>query len=63
MEHLILEDLKIYAPAAKSDIHTRVGSEIHEKKLKWYIDKLVEDGKVIKIGEKRGTQYKLSDKK
>ncbi|MRX65764.1 ATP-binding protein [Maribacter luteus] len=63
LEHLILEDLKIYAPAAKSDIHTRVGSEIHEKKLKRSIDKLIEEGKVVKIGEKRGTQYKLSDKK
>ncbi|MUH34803.1 hypothetical protein D9O36_03015 [Zobellia amurskyensis] len=63
LEHLILENLKIYAPAARSDIHTRVGLEIHEKKLKRSIDKLVEEGKVFKIGEKRGTQYKLSDKK
>ncbi|PZW40467.1 ATP-dependent DNA helicase RecG [Mesonia algae] len=63
LEHLILEDLKIYAPAAKADIHTRIGLEIHEKKLKRSIDKLIEDEKVIKIGEKRGTQYKLSDKK
>lgn len=63
LEHLILEDLKIYSPSAKSDIHTRVGLEIHDKKLKRSIDKLVEEGKVLKIGEKRGTQYKLSDKK
>lgn len=63
LEHLILEDLKIYSPSAKSDIHIRVGSEIHEKKLKRSIDKLVEEGKVLKIGEKRGTQYQLSDRK
>ena len=63
LEHLILEDLKIYSPSAKSDIHTRIGLEIHEKKLKRSIDKLIEDGKVVKTGEKRGTQYKLSDKK
>lgn len=63
LEHLILEDLKIYSPSAKSDIHTRIGLEIHDKKLKRSIDKLVEEGKVLKMGEKRGTQYKLSDKK
>ena len=63
LEHLILEDLKIYSPSSKSDIHTRIGVEIHEKKLKRSIDKLIDEGKVIKIGEKRGTQYKLLDKK
>ena len=34
LEHIILEDLKIYAPSSKSDIHLRIGVEIHEKKVK-----------------------------
>ncbi|WP_196892146.1 ATP-binding protein [Aureivirga marina] len=62
LEHLILEDIKIYAPCSKSDIHKRIGVEIHEKTLKRAIDKLIEENKVIKEGEKKGTKYILSDK-
>ena len=62
LEHLILEDLKIYAPSSKSYIHLRIGVEIHEKKVKRSIDKLVDEEKIIKTGQKRGTKYDLSDK-
>jgi hypothetical protein len=47
LEHLILEDLKIYAPSSKSDIHLRIGVEIHEKKVKRSIDKLGDEEKII----------------
>jgi len=62
LEHIILEDLKIYAPSSKSDIHLRIGVEIHEKKVKRSIDKLGDEEKIIKTGQKRGTKYELSDK-
>ena len=62
LEHLILEDLKTYQPCSKFDIHQRIGMEIHEKRLKRSLDKLISEGEIQKIGEKRGTQYKLSDK-
>ena len=47
LEHLILEDLKIYAPSSKSYIHLRIGVEILEKKVKRSIDKLVDEEKII----------------
>ncbi|MCD8411490.1 ATP-binding protein [Tenacibaculum finnmarkense] len=59
LEHLILEDLKIYQPCSKSDIHTRIGLEIHEKKLKRSIDKLVKEGEIQQIGENRWRKYRL----
>ena len=62
LEHLILEDLKIYAPSSKSYIHLRIGVEIHEKKVKRSIDKLVDEEKIIKTGQKRGTKSELTDK-
>jgi ATP-dependent DNA helicase RecG len=37
-------------------------SHFDKKSLKRALDKLISEGKIQKIGEKRGTQYKLSDK-
>ncbi|QZE14070.1 ATP-binding protein [Halosquirtibacter laminarini] len=62
--HIGIEDDKVLPDPnhSKSDIHQRIGVEIHEKKLKRSLDKLIKEGVVNKIGEKKGTKYELSDK-
>lgn len=59
LEHLILEDLKIYGPCSIGDIHERIGLEINQKKIKRQLDKMIEDIKVIKEGERKGSKYRL----
>lgn len=57
LEHLILEDLKIYAPCSIGDIHQRIGLEISRRKVKRKLDDMVEKKLISLEGEKRGTKY------
>lgn len=59
LEHLILEDLKIYGPCSIGDIHERIGLEINQKKIKRQLDKMIEESKVIIEGEKRWSRYSI----
>ena len=59
LKQLIIEDLRIYSPCSKADIHERIGKEIHEKKIKRELDKLIDEAIVIRTGQNKGTKYKL----
>lgn len=54
---LILEDLKRYPGSAISDVHQRIGKEIHQKQVKRGIDQLVGRGQVRFEGDKRWRRY------
>ena len=54
---LILEDLKRYPGSAISDVHQRIGKEIHQKQVKRGIDELVGRGIVRFEGAKRWRRY------
>ena len=54
---LILEDLKRYPGSAISDVHQRIGKEIHQKQIKRGIDELVGRGQVRFEGDKRWRRY------
>jgi len=57
LEHLILEDLKIYQPCSIGDINERIGIEISRRKVKRKLDEMVMNKTVFSIGEKKGTKY------
>lgn len=62
LEELIYQDLKIYDDSLIKDIHTRIGEEIPLRKLKFMIDKMDGEGKLIKTGANRWTKYALNKK-
>lgn len=57
---LVLEDLQRYPCSAISDIHQRVGAEIHRKQVKRALDKLIERGEVRFEGENRWRRYRAA---
>lgn len=54
---LMLEDLQRYPQSAISDIHKRVGGEIHPKQVKRALDELIERGAVRFEGSNRWRRY------
>jgi ATP-dependent DNA helicase RecG len=54
---LVLEDLQRYPKSAISDIHQRVGTEIHPKQVKRALDELIERGEVRFEGNNRWRRY------
>ena len=58
---LILEDLKRYPGSAISDVHQRIGKEIHQKQVKRGIDELVGRGIVRFEGDKRWRRYSAAN--
>ena len=62
LKELILEDLKLYQCASLADIQTRIGSEISERRIKYQVSKLIEEGVVEKVGSYRWTKYQLVSK-
>lgn len=58
LEQLILADLKIYQPCSIGDLHQRIGEEINQKKIKRQLDKMIEEGKIEGVGERRWRTYK-----
>jgi ATP-dependent DNA helicase RecG len=58
---LILEDLKRYPGSAISDVHQRIGKEIHQKQVKRGIDELVGRGIVRFEGAKRWRRYSAAN--
>jgi ATP-dependent DNA helicase RecG len=59
LEHLIIEDLRIYQPTSISDINERIGTEINRKKLKRQVDKMIDNEVVIADGDNRWRKYSL----
>lgn len=54
---LVLEDLQRYPESAISDIHQRVGAEIHPKQIKRTVDELIKRGEVRFEGSNRWRRY------
>jgi ATP-dependent DNA helicase RecG len=54
---LVLEDLRRYPKSAISDIHKRVGGEIHLKQVKRALEALIERGEVSYQGNNRWRRY------
>lgn len=54
---LILEDLKRYPESAISEIHQRIGGEIHPKQVKRALESLIERGEVRFEGDNRWRRY------
>lgn len=57
---LVLEDLQRYPRSAISDIHQRVGPEIHRKQAKRALDELIERGEARFEGENRWRRYRAA---
>ncbi|MDR2838947.1 MAG: putative DNA binding domain-containing protein [Azonexus sp.] len=54
---LVLEDLQRYPESAISDIHRRIGGEIHPKQVKRVLEDLIERGAVRFEGNNRWRRY------
>ncbi len=54
---LVFEDLQRYPKSAISDIHRRIGGEIHPKQVKRALEELIGRGTVRFEGEKRWRRY------
>lgn len=59
LEHLILEDLKIYKKTSIGNLNKRIGIEINQKKIKRQLDKMIDDNKIKIEGENRWRRYTL----
>lgn len=55
---LVLEDLQRYPESAISDIHRRIGGEIHPKQVKRALEELIERGAVRFEGNNRWRRYR-----
>ena len=60
LQELIFQDLSVYPDSQIGDINTRIGKEITPRKLKAELDKMVENNKISKSGEKRWTKYSIN---
>ncbi len=54
---LVLEDLERFPGSSISDVHRRIGPEIPARMLKRMIDRLVEEGRVSDLGDRRWRRY------
>ena len=54
---LVLEDLQRYPESAISEIHRRIGGEIHPKQVKRALEDLIGRGAVRFEGNKRWRRY------
>ena len=60
LQELIFQDLSVYPDSQIGDINTRIGKEITPRKLKAELDKMVENDRIFKSGEKRWTKYSIN---
>ncbi len=60
LEELIYQDLNIYDDSLIRSIHKRIGEEIPLRKLKFIINKMYAERKLIKTGQNRWTKYALN---
>jgi len=61
LRELIREDLAIYGPCQRSEIHQRIGKEIRERSIRQAISDLLKEGIIQKKGVGRITQYFLTN--
>ncbi|MBI2195149.1 MAG: putative DNA binding domain-containing protein [Planctomycetes bacterium] len=57
LRELILRDLEIYQDASLGEIHRRIGTEIHRRRVQRALCSLVEEGQIGRKGNLRWTRY------
>ncbi len=60
LDELIYIDLKTYPNSSISEIQHRIGREIHKRKLKSHLDKMVQKHTISATGEKRWRRYSIN---
>ena len=60
LKELIKEDLKIYTEASLSEINQRIGKEVESRRLQILLKSMVENGILVKVGDRRWTKYRMS---
>lgn len=58
---LIFEDLGIYGKSSVGEIHKRIGLEILLRSIKSQLENLLDDDRIQKEGEKKGTKYFINE--
>lgn len=59
LKELIYQDLKRHVESSIAEIQKRIGSEISDKQIRTQLKKLIEEGSVEKVGERKMTRYKF----
>lgn len=59
LKELIIEDLKIYKTASLSEIQKRIGEEIPSRKIWNQLQKLANNGTILKIGKNKWQKYQI----
>lgn len=59
IRELIVEDLKIYKEASRTEIQTRIGTEIPAQRILKQLNILITEGKVRKLGGKKMRRYAI----
>jgi ATP-dependent DNA helicase RecG len=62
LKELILQDLAIYEPASISEVHQRIGTEIHYRKVKALLYLMVASGDLGTSGKLKSTKYFIDKK-
>lgn len=57
---LLMEDIKRYPASAIGDIHERVGLEIPRSRIRRSMQQLVQEGRIVAAGQRKGTRYSLA---
>ena len=57
---LLMEDIKRYPASAIGDIHERVGQEIPRSRIRRSMQQLVQEGRIVAAGQRKGTRYSLA---
>ncbi len=58
LRELVLHDLEIYGAASRAEIHARIGGEIPTPRLRRMLVRLVTEGVVKAVGERRWRRYR-----
>jgi ATP-dependent DNA helicase RecG len=62
LKELIREDLKKFPNSSRNEIHTRIGKEIPERRIRSILKEMLDEGIIQKIGKNRWTKYLLTEK-
>ena len=57
---LLIEDIQRYPASAIGDIHERVGLEIPRSRIRRGMQQLVQEGRIVSEGVRKGTRYRLA---
>ncbi len=54
---LIIKDVERYPGSAASDIHRRIGEEVKDRTFSRALKQVVDEGRIVPKGEKKGRRY------